>query len=77
MGWFRRNNEANEELEKIQLALVALRVELDRERAEGATTRERLLAAAPDAVVDAGHFFPEERPEATAGTLERFLAPVR
>ena len=42
MGWFRRKTEPNEELENIQLALVALRVELDRERAEGAATRERL-----------------------------------
>ncbi|HEX7128229.1 MAG TPA: alpha/beta hydrolase [Thermodesulfobacteriota bacterium] len=27
--------------------------------------------------VDAGHFFPEERPEATAGALAHFLAPAR
>lgn len=42
MGWFRRQAQANEELEKLQLSLVALRVELDRERADNAATRQRL-----------------------------------
>ena len=42
MGWFRRQAQADEELEKLQLSLASLRIELDRERADNATTRQRL-----------------------------------
>ena len=42
MGWFRRQAQADEELEKLQLSLTSLRIELDRERADNATTRQRL-----------------------------------
>ena len=59
MGWFRRNNQANEDLEKVQLALAALQVELDRERTDSATTRRRIqdletkAATTADVVADA------------------------
>jgi chromosome segregation ATPase len=42
VGWFRRQAQADEELEKLQLSLASLRIELDRERADNATTRQRL-----------------------------------
>lgn len=42
MGWFRRQAQADEELEKVQLSLASLRIELDRERADNAATRQRL-----------------------------------
>ena len=42
MGWFRRRAKADEELEKLQLSLASLRIELDRERADNATTGQRL-----------------------------------
>ncbi len=42
MGWFRRQAQADEELEKLQLSLASLRIELDRERADNVTTRQRL-----------------------------------
>ena len=42
MGWFRRQAQADGELEKLQLSLASLRIELDQERAENAATRQRL-----------------------------------
>jgi hypothetical protein len=42
VGWFRRQGQTNEELEKLQLSLASLRIELDRERADNDATRQRL-----------------------------------
>jgi hypothetical protein len=42
VGWFRRQAQADGELEKLQLSLASLRIELDQERAENAATRQRL-----------------------------------
>jgi DNA repair exonuclease SbcCD ATPase subunit len=42
VAWFRRQAQTSGELEKVQLALVALQVELDRERADSLAVRRRV-----------------------------------